>query len=424
MLKKIFLGLLVMIVLILVFHSFIIGTLVKPQVETQVSKLLGTDVKMSVLSVRLWPGSAAVYGLKIKNPAGFSNEPLLDLGSLAVSLDVAGLAKQFTSGAQGAKHVVVDHVKVKGLKFLFEKNGEKSNVDKLIENMNSQNKASAEKPAAEASSQSAEATKKPMDLSVELKEFLFVDGKVSVRDSTIGAGFDYVVDKINVDFKNIYFPAKPASELVETLGLSAKLGKQNPGTVSLKGRSNLMAGANIDAQLSVRAVSVSDFNAFMAEQPFQIEKGTFDLDSEIKILANQLASQHHMRLSSLGLGAKQSGNLLDLPLQTLIAALSRLPTLDVPFEVSGDLKSPQFKVTRAIKAAIAGAIQKVLAGGIDLKGLAGELQGQALGIASGGADKLTGEAKNLVQGLTGEGSESIDQGLKKLSGFLGKVKKS
>ena len=121
MLKKIFLGLLVVVALILVFHSFIIGTLVKPQAEQQLSKLLGTDVKISVLSVRLWPGNAAVYGLKIKNPEGFSDGQLLDLGSFSVAIDVPGIMKQYASRGEGAKHIVVDHIKIKGLKLLFEK---------------------------------------------------------------------------------------------------------------------------------------------------------------------------------------------------------------------------------------------------------------------------------------------------------------
>lgn len=429
MLKKIFLGLLVVIVLVLVFHSFIIGTLVKPQAEQQISKLLGTDVKISVLSVRLWPGNAAVYGLKIKNPEGFSEGQLLDLGSFSVAIDVPGLMKQYTSRNEGAKHIVVDHIKIKGLKLFFEKlvtaQGPQTNFDKLIENMNKQTQPAAEKPTTTQPSTTPEPAEKPIELSLELKQFSFIDGKVTVHDATIGSGFNYVVDKINVDFKNIFFPAKPATDLVETLDVSAELGQQNPGTVSLKGRSNLMAGANIDAQLSVKSVSVADFNAFMSEQPFQIAAGKFDLESAIKILGNQLSSQHQLKLASLELKGKQNGALLDLPMQTLSVALSRLPSLDVPFEVNGDLKNPQFKVTQAIKAAISASIQRVLAGGLgDLKGLATDLQSQALGIAGENAEKLTGDAKKLVQGLTGESSETLDKGMKKLSGFLSKAKQS
>ncbi len=429
MLKKIFLGLLAVIVLILIFHSFIIGIVVKPQVEVQASKILGTEVKIAVLSVRLWPGNASVYGFKIKNPAGFSDDYLLDLGSAGVSLDVPGLIKQFTAGGKEPKTVVIDHVKVKGLKFLFERLNQSSkpvsNVDKLVENMNANQPAKDAEPAAPEQPAKKEETK-PLDIHIELKQFSFKDGRVTVKDATVGKGFEYVVNDINIDFQNIFFPAKPASELVETIDFSAELGKQNPGTVSFKGRSNFMAGPNLDSELSVKDVSLADFNAFVADQAFEMKAGSFDLQSTIKILDNQLVSQHQLKLNSLALGAKSDGTkLIDLPLQTLIAALSRLPSVDVPFEVSGDLKNPQFKLTQAIRAAVSGAIQKVLAGGLgDLKGLADNLQGQALGIAGDGTVKITDDAKKLVQGITGEGSESIDEGIKKLSGLLGKVTKS
>jgi len=428
MLKKILLGLLVFIILILVFHSFIIGVIVKPQVEVQVSKILGTDVKFSALSVRLWPGNATVYGFKIKNPSGFSDENLLDLGSAGVSLNVPDLIKQFTSGGSEPKKIVIDHVKVHGLKFLFERGDTSSNpisnVEKLIENINA---SQPEKTAETASDQPAKTEEtKPADIHIELKQFSFKDGRVTVKDSTIGKGFEYVVDDINVDVENIFYPAKPASELVETIEVSADLGKQNPGTVHFKGRSNFMAGPNLDSELTVKGVSLADFNAFVSDQPFEMKAGAFDLKSTINIFDSQLTSQHQLRLNSLALGARaDSAKLIDLPLQTLMAGLSRLPSVDVPFEVSGNLNNPQFKVTQAIRVAIANAIQRVLAGGLgDLKGLAGSLQTQAMGIAGDSTGQLTGDARKLVEGIASGGSESLDEGLKKLSGMLSKMKKS
>ncbi len=436
MLKKIFFGILIVLVLVLVFHSFIIGTVVKPQAEQQISKLLGTEVKINILSVRLWPGSAAVYGLKIKNPSGFSDNYLLDLGSFSVALDVPGLMKQFAGGATGPKSLVVDHIKIKGLKLLVERialpNGPQSNLEKLTENLNRQAKT---EPAKSASSEKApESSKKQLDLSIELKQFSFVDGQVTVHDSTIGSGFEYAVDKINVDVKNIFYPAKPANELVETLDVSAQLGRENPGAVSFQGRSNLMSGGNMDAKLSVKDVGIADFNAFVTDQPFKIVAGKFDLQSTIKIFDSQLQSQHQLKLTSMELAGKSLGTeLLDLPMQTLVSTLSRLPAIDVPFEVNGNLKNPQFKITQALKAAISNAIQKVLAGGLgdvtgaakQLTSVANNVAGQALGAVGGeNAGKLTGDATKLVQGLAGETTESLEGGLKKLSGFLAKAKEN
>lgn len=425
MLKKIFLGILALIVLILVFHSFIIGVLAKPQVEQQLSKILGTDVKINVLSVRLWPGNAAVYGLKIKNPAGFSDDNLLDLGSAAVSLDIPGLAKQFTSGSPEPKTVVIEHIKIKGLKFLFERLNQEpkplSNVEQLVENLNASQ--SVAEPEDETQAEKKEETK-AADIRVELKNFSFEDGMVTVRDSTIGKGFEYTVSDINIEVNNIFFPAKPASELVETIDFSAKLGKENPGTLRFTGKSNFMAGANLDSDLVIEGVSLADFNAFVADQPFEMTAGGFDLNSKIKIENDELASTHQMKLNSLELAGKKDGNkLIGLPLQTVISAVSRLPSLDVPFEVNGNLSNPQFKVTQAIRMAISAAVQKVLAAGLgDLKGLATDLKGQALGVAGGSAEMVTEDAKKIVQGIAGEGTEQIDAGLKKLSGLLGKVK--
>lgn len=427
MLKKIILGFLALIVLILVFHSFIIGVFAKPQVELQISKALGTDVQINVLSVRLWPGSAAVYGLKIKNPAGFSDNNLLDLGSASVSLDIPGLVKQFTSGASEPKTIVIEHIKIKGFKFLFERVKQDpkplSNVEQLVENINASQAAGQPKTDAEKPAEKKEETK-PADIHIVLKTFSFEDGSITVRDAVTGKGFEYLVSDIDVEIDNIFYPAKPASDLVETIDFSARLGKDSPGEMTFQGKSNFMAGANLDSDLVIKDVSVADFNAFVAEQPFEMTAGGFDLQSKIKIENNQLSSSHQMTLHSLELAGKKDGNkLVGLPVQTVTAALSRLPSLEVPFEVNGDLSNPQFKITQAIRMAITMAIQKVLAGGLgDIKGLATDLKGQALGVAGGGAELVAEDAKKLVQGITGEGTEQIDASLKKLSGLLGKVK--
>ena len=338
MLKKILLGVLLLIVLAVVFHSFIIGTLVKPQIERQASKILGVDVKMNILSVRLWPGSAAVYGLKIKNPSGFSDELLLDLGSFSAALDGPGLIKQFTGDLSGPKTIVVEQIKVKSLKVLIERHAKADqagfNFEKLIENLKSQSKLASESLVSSEKLPESE-MKKPLELKIELKQFSFIDGKVMIQDTQTGSGFEYNIDKINVDVKNIFFPAKPASELVEILDFSAQMGKAKPGIFRLKGRSNVMAGSNIDAKLSIKDVELSDFNAFIADQPFQITDGKFDLESDIKILNKHLQSQHELKLTLMELAGRSGRTeLLDLPLQTLLSSLSRLPALHVPFDVN------------------------------------------------------------------------------------------
>lgn len=420
MFKKILIGLFILIVLVVVFHSFIIGTIVKPQVESQVSKILGTDVRMNVLSVRLWPGNAAVYGLKIKNPVGFSDQYLLDLGSFSLGLDVRGLMRQFSNRTSGPKTIVVDEINVRGLKLLIEKiatpDGSKSNIEKIAEHVASQNKSAKTSPEEQTG------TIQPAAWHVELKHFDFDGGKIVFRDKTIGTGFEYTIDKIKVDVKNIYYPAKPANELVELLDVSARIGNQKPGEISLKGKSNLMAGLNADAELKISDASIADFNAFVADQPFQIAGGKFDLDSAILIADNQLTSQHNLKLSSMELASKTGmSQLVDLPLQTLLTTLSRLPTIQFPFEVQGDLKNPQFKITQAIKAAIANGIQRVLAGGLsDLTGVAQGLKTQAVDIATESTDQVVSDAQKMVKDLAGEGTESLQGGMKKLTGLMGK----
>ncbi len=453
MVKKILFGVLLFVVLAVLFHSYIIGTVVKPQIERQVSNILGVDVKMNVLSVRLWPGSAAVYGLKIKNPVGFSDELLLDLGSFSAVLNVPALIKEFSPSYVGPQTVVIENVKVKNLKFLFERiagaGNVDSNVEKIIKNLNAHAKPADNQQAVK--EQSPETAQKPFNLKIELKQFSYVDGKVTVRDAQTGSGFEYVIDKINVDFRNIYFPAKPASELIEDLNITAQLGKATPGTFSLKGKSNVMAGPNLDANLSIKDVGLSDFNAFMSDQPFQITDGKFDLQSEIKILNKQLLSRHKLKLTAMELAGRSGGSeLLDLPLQTLLSSLSRLPALHVPFDVNGDLNNPQFNITRAVKSAVGVAVQRVLAGGLGdlnkvakeltgvasqvsgqalgaakgLTGVAGQVGGQTLGVAGQSTEKLAGDAQKLVRSLTGDTSQSLEGGIKKISGFFSKAKEN
>lgn len=428
MLKKVLLGLFLFVLFVVLFHSFIIGIFVKPQAERMISKLLGTEARMSALSVRLWPGNAAVYGFKIKNPEGFSENNLLDIESFSVDFDVLGFVKQ-ASPSSGVKKLIIDQIKIKKLKLFLEKivhaQGTQCNIEKLIKNLNTQKLHSSSAELNKNNSTEAEFQKNKIE--IELKSFQLLDGQVTIHDKTIGAGFDYAVSKININFENIFIPAKPANELVEAVDISANLGNQNAGTLRFQGRSNLMSGINLDGKLFIQDVGLSDFNAFLVDQPFQIFSGNFNLQSDIKILSSQLASQHYLKLNSLKLSNKPGNEkmIMDLPLQTILATLGRLASMDVPFEVNGDLKNPQFKIGTAIRTAITQSIQKVLAGGLtDLKGVAGNLSESALGLATAKPEELAQNAKKIIKELKGESPQALEGGLKKLSGLFAKMKEN
>lgn len=136
--QKILIGLAVAVVILIVAVKLLMGNLnpiVKRIIEKVGTNVTGVPVTVGNVDIKIKEGSAAIMQLSVANPSGFSAEPMLDFGELAVKLDL--------------KNKIINHVKVASPHILFEQKGTTSNFHALKDNMSkdAQKKTKDEPPA-------------------------------------------------------------------------------------------------------------------------------------------------------------------------------------------------------------------------------------------------------------------------------------
>ncbi len=67
--------------------------LVARAIERHGSEITGTEVRVASVSIDLAAGHARVGGLRVANPDGFSREPMLQVGEIAVAIEASALGE-------------------------------------------------------------------------------------------------------------------------------------------------------------------------------------------------------------------------------------------------------------------------------------------------------------------------------------------
>lgn len=124
---------------LLVVLEFSLGRIVRTAVNAAGPVALGVPVTLQDADVSLVRGRAVLTGLHVGNPEGYKTDGLLDLGSIAVKVDLASLL---------AAVVHVESVAIDGLVVTYEKGLLNSNLGALIDRLDA--------GAADASEETAE----------------------------------------------------------------------------------------------------------------------------------------------------------------------------------------------------------------------------------------------------------------------------
>jgi hypothetical protein len=99
--------------------------IVKEAVEDAGGRQMGTEVGLDSVSIKLTEASASLSGLRVANPAGFSNAPVFTLGNIKVDIDVGSLTGEV---------LVIEEITITDPQVNFEMNAEGvSNLDALDE---------------------------------------------------------------------------------------------------------------------------------------------------------------------------------------------------------------------------------------------------------------------------------------------------
>jgi hypothetical protein len=129
---------LVILLIVLVAAFFLVGTsLIKSGVEKAASSTLGVPVTIKSIDLSILSGRVNIKGLVVKNPPGYVNETLLELGEGTVNLDIGSLMSDT---------VKIQLIKLDGTKLTMEQKGLSNNLKEILDNLPKGEKKAEPKP--------------------------------------------------------------------------------------------------------------------------------------------------------------------------------------------------------------------------------------------------------------------------------------
>lgn len=132
-----------------------LDSLVKEAIEKYGSQATHTEVRVQSVNIRLKDAAAAISGLTVANPKGFSGANAFSLGQIATRLDVKATSKD---------KIVINEVRIQKPEVFYEVNADKQgNLNLLKDNL-----AGGAKPATE---KSAKAGGQPPIITIHRFEF-------------------------------------------------------------------------------------------------------------------------------------------------------------------------------------------------------------------------------------------------------------
>ena len=223
--RKILIGIVILFIVVIMAKDQII----KSVVMSQGSKILGAQIHLDSLGLRVFSQSIRIKGLKVYNPPGFPNEVMVDIPEISVSADIFSFLK-------GKFHLPLIIVNLKEMVLIRDKDG-KLNVDSL-------NVVQKKEATKEAKPEKSESTKQ---LAMQIDQATLNLGRVVVKDYSKGGGQPviqaYDIGVHNKTFKNITSAEQFVTlVLVQAMGPTALRNAAIYGAASVLGVAFLPAG--------------------------------------------------------------------------------------------------------------------------------------------------------------------------------------
>ena len=146
MVKKILLGLLALIILILVVGYFSLNYWLKHGIETFAPKVLGVPVTVSSIVLEPWDGELTIKGLEIGNPKPFKGEYLANIKQIHVSVDMDSIFKP---------EILINNISVTDTHLIYETGFGGSNLGQLQANIAKNQKPSEQTKSAKIETKSS-----------------------------------------------------------------------------------------------------------------------------------------------------------------------------------------------------------------------------------------------------------------------------
>ncbi len=125
----------ILLVLIIGFPIFGAG-MIKGVVEKTASSTLGVPVTVKSINLSIMRGQVEIKGLVVKNPPGYANETLLELGDGVVNLDIGSLM---------SNTIKIQLVKLDNTKLTIEQKGLTNNLNEILDKLPKGEKEAAPK---------------------------------------------------------------------------------------------------------------------------------------------------------------------------------------------------------------------------------------------------------------------------------------
>lgn len=166
-----------------------INQIVKVAIEDVGSDVLGTQVQLQSANIELTNGRGELNSLRIANPKGYSKNSAFELGNIIVQVDTSSLTSDV---------IVIKEIAISGAKLLAEQKGlTETNLQALLDNVNS---GSSESATSEAKSSEASAGEATAEILLAIEKFTFSDSDLKVVTQEWG---DLDLQLPTVSLKNI-----------------------------------------------------------------------------------------------------------------------------------------------------------------------------------------------------------------------------
>lgn len=174
--KKLFIALGVLIVLLIIFIAVALtnlGPIIKKAVNTYGPEITRTEIELKDVDVSLFQGEASLSGFLIGNPEGFHTPHAMTVQSVHVNINEKTIAKD---------PIIIDTIQVRAPDINYEIKGKTDNFRALLENIK---KSTGTPKDPDATKPEPSQKKKEPSTNIFIKEFILTDGTVHLASSML-----------------------------------------------------------------------------------------------------------------------------------------------------------------------------------------------------------------------------------------------
>ena len=205
-LKWLILGVLGLIILIAggiyyIYNCYDWQSVVRDLVHKHGSAVVGTDVNVGSINLSLKDGKGGVSNITVANPKGYSQDYIIKLGNVSVSVDKESVIKLAKETAQKTgpkvKTVIINEIRVSKPEVTYElMNLNRSNSDDIMANIKKNTASTAKQPK-------KTETKSDTEYKVAIKKVVVANGTATVAANLLGASQSLSLNLPTITINNL-----------------------------------------------------------------------------------------------------------------------------------------------------------------------------------------------------------------------------